>query len=450
MNALALGLGLAVLASLTLNGAFLLQHAGSRDAPDITLRRPLASIRGLLGSRLWLAGLVAGLAGWALHVGALSRAPLSLVQAFSGGGIALAAPVASRTLAERLTGAERTGMLVTVLALGTLAIGSHPGNARVPGVLGFAFFVAATTGLAAALVAAPAGGPRPHLLGLAGGVFYGVADAATKGVTAQARTGLLAAVASPWLVVAVAATAAAFLAFQRGLQKGPALPVIALMTAGTNAVAIVAGLTIFGDPLGSSAALTLAHAFAFGLVGLGAWLLAPAQAGMAAGRRTSGPRRGAAFERGPRLGPLLRRTLAAAGGWTVTALSVVAGLGLLYLVRSASVLGAGPRVAGALPLEKLAHADAQPLLRMAAAWLPAGVVAGLGLRRLGRLSRGISAAVAGATAAVLLTLSAAGSDAVENSESVAPHLLGELGAPALAVAVTFLVVGAYAGARMVP
>jgi len=36
-----------------------------------------------------------GLAGWALHVGAMRDAPLSLVQAFVAGGLALTVPMAA-------------------------------------------------------------------------------------------------------------------------------------------------------------------------------------------------------------------------------------------------------------------------------------------------------------------------------------------------------------------
>lgn len=51
MSALALDFGLAVLASVALNAAYLLQHAGSRDAPELSVRHPLASLRAPLGSR---------------------------------------------------------------------------------------------------------------------------------------------------------------------------------------------------------------------------------------------------------------------------------------------------------------------------------------------------------------------------------------------------------------
>jgi hypothetical protein len=70
----------------------------------------------------------------------------------------------------------------------------------------------------------------------------------------------------------------AFFCFQRGLQTGNALPVIALMTSGTNVASILGGLLVFGDPLGHRPAMVALHAAAFAIVIGAAWLLAPAQA----------------------------------------------------------------------------------------------------------------------------------------------------------------------------
>jgi hypothetical protein len=87
-------------------------------------------------------------------------------------------------------------------------------------------------------------------------------------------------VRSPWLPAAVLATAGAFFCFQRALQTGRALPVIALMTAATNLVSVVGGLLVLGEPLGRTPALVALHVAAFLLTGLAAWLLAPAQAAL--------------------------------------------------------------------------------------------------------------------------------------------------------------------------
>lgn len=277
------GLVLAVLASLALNASYMLQHAGSRTTPAIDVRRLGPALLGLLRSRLWMLGLAAGLTGWALHVGALSLAPLSLVQAFSAGGLALAAPAGARALGERMSLRESRAVALMVAALVMLALGLSAGAAAgpVPAVrLGACLCVVAV--LAAGLALLARGPARPYALGAAGGLLYGAADAATKALTDVAHGALGATLASPWPAAVAAASAGAFLCFQRGLQSGRAVPVVAFMTAATNVIAILAGLMVFGDSLGTTPALVAVHVGGFVLVGAAAWLLAPAQARLAA------------------------------------------------------------------------------------------------------------------------------------------------------------------------
>jgi hypothetical protein len=271
MGPLAVGLGLALLASLALNGSYLVQHAGARGAPDVSARHPLATWRGLLASGVWTAGLVLGLTGWGLHVGALSQAPLSLVQPFTVGGLALAVPVAARCLGERLSHAElvAVGAMVAALVLLPLGIVAPPAGQAFPAAALGGYLVGAA---APACVLASAGASS-RTLGVVAGIFYGIADTATKAVTATAHASVGSALASPWLATVVVASTAAFFAFQRGLQTGPAIPVMALMTTGTNVVSILGGLLVFADPLGTSPALRALHLLAFGLAGASAWFL---------------------------------------------------------------------------------------------------------------------------------------------------------------------------------
>jgi hypothetical protein len=98
MNHLLIGLSLALIGSVALNASCLIQHAGSVAAPTIAFHHPIKTLGALLRSPLWLAGGVLGIAGWAISIAALTQAPLSLVQAFLIGGIALLAPVAVRVL----------------------------------------------------------------------------------------------------------------------------------------------------------------------------------------------------------------------------------------------------------------------------------------------------------------------------------------------------------------
>lgn len=129
----------------------------------------------------------------------------------------------------------------------------------------------------------------------------------------------------------------------------------------------------------------------------------------------------------------------------ITVLAVVAGIGALYLLRGAAALGLGPLVPGALPLQQLAGGAAQPLARMALAWLPAGLVAGLALAWIARLGAAARTLLATLTGAALLLLGGAASDAIALSDPLGPHLV-----PQLSRAGTWVAVALFAGAALVP
>jgi hypothetical protein len=279
MSSIAIGLGLAVVASLALNGSYVIQHVGSAGAPPIDARRPLATFRGLFASRIWVAGAVLGMAGWGAHVAALSHAPLSLVQAFVAGGLGLMAPIASRALGHPLSRVEWAGVAIAVAALVLLCVGlGNPGvHGHVSAGAMAAFSAVALTATGGLLLFARSW--RAQALGLAGGILYGMADVAIKAVTGVAHAhGVAGVIRSPWVVVAALATAGAFFAFQRGLQSGRAVPVIVLMTTATTVVSIIGGFAVFGDPLGRTPGLVALHVTAFALVTVAAAALAPASA----------------------------------------------------------------------------------------------------------------------------------------------------------------------------
>ncbi len=282
MSHLALGLSLAVAASVALNASYLIQHAGSSQTPTIDARHPLGTMRSLLRSRLWLGGGGLGVAGWAISIAALTQAPLSLVQAFLIGGIALLAPIAVRVLGHRLSPREMAGLTLVMVALLVLLVGrgavgvhSHFHNGAL------AIYLSASVGAGACLLLLRQ--RRTQMLAAVGGVLYGAADVAIKALTGlAAHHGMAAAASSPWLIATAAATVGAFFCFQRALQCGRPMPVIAMMTAGNNIVSILGGLVVFGDPLGHRPAMMLIHAAAFVGIVVAAWLLAPAQAAVTA------------------------------------------------------------------------------------------------------------------------------------------------------------------------
>jgi multidrug transporter EmrE-like cation transporter len=273
-----IGPRLALAAAVALNGSYLLQHAGSVHAVAISPLRPIRTFASLLRSPLWTVGAVAGLSGWALHVAALRHAPLSLVQAFVAGGLALTVPAGAVALKQRLSSAERQALALMVAALLGLALGLPSSSAgRHFNAAGLAAWTAALGAISAAL--AVRGTQRPPALGVAGGLLYGAADLAIKALTSLHDPVSLRGL--PWLCVAAVATAGAFFAFQRGLQGPRPLPVIALMTTATNVSSIAGAFVVFGDPLGRTPGLAVLHALAFALVAASAWRLAPAQARLA-------------------------------------------------------------------------------------------------------------------------------------------------------------------------
>ncbi len=110
-------------------------------------------------------------------------------------------------------------------------------------------------------------------LGAAAGVLFGVSDVAIKALTGSVGdAGLVMGLVSPWLLTCLLASAIAFYASARGLQKGEAVPVITLTSAAANVSAITGGFVVFGDPLPGDALGIALQSLAFVLVIVAAWL----------------------------------------------------------------------------------------------------------------------------------------------------------------------------------
>ena len=84
---------------------------------------------------------------------------------------------------------------------------------------------------------------------------------------------------SPWTLVTLAASVAAFYASAKGLQDGDAVPVIAITGTAANISGIVGGILVFGDPLSGNPVALVVQGIAFVLVIVAAWLMpAPVRA----------------------------------------------------------------------------------------------------------------------------------------------------------------------------
>jgi hypothetical protein len=285
---------------------------------------------------------------------AIALAPLSVVQAYAAGGVAVSLPVAAGALGYSVTKRQLVAILLVSVSLASLPLAlhshSHLHTRRLSEVWLLVLPVAAVLGVAS----------RPPARAVSAGMFYGVADAAIKAAFIG-RHGHLAALLSAWAVVAAAATFCGFLCFQAALRAGTAVTSISLMNAFATLVALVLGVVAFGESLGATPAAIALHVLAITLV-LGCVPL------LANGSETE-------RESIVPVGPPRVVILGIAAIITLLA-SVLVGAGLLYGLRDMPWLAAGPRIGDALPLLQLAGFDGQPLGRVVLAFLAAGMVFG--------------------------------------------------------------------------
>jgi hypothetical protein len=144
----------------------------------------------------------------------------------------------------------------------------------------------------------------------------------------------------------------------------------------------------------------------------------------------------------------MTRVARAAAALLVALAVTAAGIGWLDLLRRAGALPGGPRLREALPLQRLAGSGAQPLARVVAAWLPAGLAGGAALYAAGIRGRAGRAAILGALSLVLLLAAGASSDAVTASEALRAHLAVQPHRLAVWVAAGLVAAGAAAPGRL--
>jgi drug/metabolite transporter (DMT)-like permease len=281
---LTLGIALALGCALTTNLGFLYKHRGACAAPEVDFRRPIWSGKQLFSSRLFAVGMGIAVISWIFHVAAMAIVPLSVVQAVLAGGIVLLAIMAERVLGARVGRRQWAGLGMTAVGLVLLGVtlpavhGAHS-TFSVPGMIAFE---AGFIGVGTLLIMGPRiGAPVHHhgvMLGAASGILFGVSDVAIKALTGMVGAHGLVGLASPWLVVTVAASVVAFFSSAKGLQDGQAVPVIAVTSTAANVSGILGGMIVFGDPLPSSTFGIFAQIIAFALVIVAAWFTpAPAR-----------------------------------------------------------------------------------------------------------------------------------------------------------------------------
>jgi len=274
---LTLGIALALACALTTNLGFLYKHRGACAAPEVDFRRPIWSGKQLFSSPLFALGMGIAVISWIFHVAAMALVPLSVVQAVLAGGIVLLAIMAERSCGACVGRRQWAGVSMTALGLILLGVSLptvHGAQSKfsVPGMIAFEAVLIVVGTL---LILGPRiGAPRHQhgvMLGAASGILFGVSDVAIKALTGMVGAHGLMGLASPWLVVTVAASIVAFFSSAKGLQDGQAVPVIAVTSTAANVSAIVGGMVVFGDPLPSSTLGMTVQILAFTLVIVAAW-----------------------------------------------------------------------------------------------------------------------------------------------------------------------------------
>jgi drug/metabolite transporter (DMT)-like permease len=273
------GLALALACALATSVSFLLKQRGAVSAPPMRLRHPLRSAAELFRSRWFAVGWLVAVGAWGLHVGALALAPLSVVQAVLSAGLVFLAVLAERFFGFRLGRRQWTGLLITAVGLAIIGITQGAQPSEPPGyALAALITIEGGVLLVATGVAVMAGRLRVLqsreglILGAAAGALFGISDIALKFLTHAVEGGVLELI-SPWAFAALAASVIAFYASARSLQIGPGVEVIALTSVAANLVAIVGGVLIFRDSIGSGAMGIAGRTIAFGLVIAGAALI---------------------------------------------------------------------------------------------------------------------------------------------------------------------------------
>jgi drug/metabolite transporter (DMT)-like permease len=286
---LSVGVGLicALLSALGTNLAFLFKHRGAVAAPDVDMRHPLRSAVDLFRSRWWTIGWGVAAAAFALHVAALTLAPISIGQAVLAGGLVFLAVLAERFFGFELGRRQWLGIGLVAVSLALLTLTGGGGGEAHSGysLAGMITFEGIAVGVGLILMLShlieriPV--QRGVLLGIAAGLGFGISDVAIKALSGDLDSGPVG-LLSPWSVVIVSAAVFSFYASARSLQIGDGVAVIAVTSVAANLSTILAGLAVFGDRLGNDAPVIGVRLAAFALILVGAALIpAPVRVGEA-------------------------------------------------------------------------------------------------------------------------------------------------------------------------
>jgi multidrug transporter EmrE-like cation transporter len=260
------GLAVAIVSAGLYDLGYILEKQALSGLPPVR-PNPAQLARTVAGSRRWIAGFVAMLAGLGLQVVALTLAPVSVVQPVLAAGLVGLVVAGGPVLGERLHWRQRAALLLVIAAVIAIAISSRPGATLARAVPAGRFSVLAVPVVFLALAAAAAGlrvtrraggtAPPPWTaaaLAGAAGLLYGLGAVAEKAVATDVvgrgiYGGVMESLSSayPWLFLVV--TLAGMVVFQVALQAHPASMVATVSNVVSSVCALAGASIVFGELL---------------------------------------------------------------------------------------------------------------------------------------------------------------------------------------------------------
>jgi drug/metabolite transporter (DMT)-like permease len=198
------------------------------------------------------------------------------VQAVLSGGLVVLAVLAERFFGFHLGRRQWAGVALTATGLAMIGLTATSEGPQHSSLAALIAVESAILAIGIGLVRISTRRDIEHrwealLLATAAGVLFGVSDVAIKYLTHA--PGPLFGLVSPWTLTALVSFVISFYASARSLQIGLAVEVIAITSVAANLSAILGGILVFAEPVGSGALGISVRLLAFCLVIAGAALM---------------------------------------------------------------------------------------------------------------------------------------------------------------------------------
>jgi drug/metabolite transporter (DMT)-like permease len=250
-----IGVVASLVAGLFFAGGSVLQQRMAATRPEGETLSPKL-LWSLAHSKVWLAGIGAGIVSYVLQALALSAAPLSVVQPLLVSEVLFAIPLSVRIHKKRLRGLDRAGVLAVTVGLAGAIVAAKPTKGRplapLPdwGIL--IGVVAVVVGVALAGGRRSHGVGRPSLFAFAAAMAMALEASLMSASTVLYRRGVLHLLTAWQPYVMVVSTLTGLLLIQSAFQAGPLASSMPVGDATEPLVAIAIGIGMFGEHVAHS------------------------------------------------------------------------------------------------------------------------------------------------------------------------------------------------------